>query len=219
MRSNNGKTGNGKIGAAIICFLLAAIGLEQGEDGLVMTLFFAGIGVLLIYLKVTEKERQRKRNEQIAERNKRKAEEEKNKTIQAAMSRFGNSNFVARLIQDFRIRNWSDLNCGGGGCQVFEDKIVTPHKTYLYDDFGLNRLDPKGCEQLAVYIGELFGREYEVKEMTRAFGGYTGGYSGYVGSDGSISVSRDYSGGTTTLGYKVYSVSSKPSPKPQGKNW
>lgn len=216
MRSNNGKTGYGKICAAIICFLLAAIALE---DDLEVALIFAGIGVLLIYLKVTEKKRFAKREKIRIEREQIRIEEEKNKTIQSAMSRFGNSNFVARLIQDFRIRNWSDLNYGGGGCQVLSDKIVTPYKTYLYDDFGLNRLDTKGCEQLAVYIGELFGREYGVEEMTRAFGGYTGGYSGYVGSDGSISVSRDYSGGTTTLGYKVYSVSSKPSPKPQGKNW
>lgn len=207
------QTGNGKIIAGLIFLFIAVYGIiTGGVNDLIPGLIFAGVGVLLIYLKVTERKR-------FTHREQRRIEEKKNNTIQSAKLRFNNSTFVTHLIRDCRARNWSDLNYVNGGCQVLTDKIVTPYKTYLYDDFGLNRLDIKGCEQLAVYIGELFGRKYEVEEISQFFGGYTGGYSGYVGSDGSISVSRNYSGGERTLGYKVYSTSSKPNPKPQGKAW
>lgn len=63
----------------------------------------------------------------------------------------------------------------------------------------------------------MYGSTYCVEKIEKAYGGYTGGYSGYISSDGNVSISRDYAGDIRTEGYRVYNASvSRPKPK---KEW
>lgn len=136
--------------------------------------------------------------------------------IQAKKSelRFGNSDFVASLIQDFRARNWLDLDYKSGGCKIFGDKIVTPQKTYLYNDYGLKDLDYKGCKLLATYIGETFGNKYKIGAIEETYKCVSNSYTRSISDDSNVAVYKDY------LGYIVYSVaSSLPHPKPERKDW
>lgn len=197
--------------AGIICVAIGIYGLSTGSD-FFSGLFFIGIGALLLYLKATEKERFEKHREKI------KAEKQ-NKLVESSNARFKNSSFAAQLINDFSVRNWIDLDYKNGGCQILKDKIVTPNQTYLYIDYGLANLDTKGCEQLAVYIGQAFRRPYQTSAIEKCSGGFTGGYSGYVDSSGGVSISPDYSGDFHTIGYKIYSKASVSPPKPTGNTW
>lgn len=206
--------------AGAICLFVAVAGVALGGPSTILAgLVWGGVGIFLIYWKATSKQRWANINAKKREEELKKQEELKRQTISESKIRFGKSTFGARLIQELNSRNWSDLDYTKSGCQVFHDKIVTPNKTYLFDDFNLKNLDNRGCEMLAYFIGESYGHtQYDVIPITRAFGGYTNSFSGYVGTDGGVHVSQDYSGGVSTIGYRVYTKKSKPNPKLK-QNW
>lgn len=189
---------------AIICFLVVAVNIWIGVSGVEYfgLAIYTGLGILLIYLKVTRKERIKK------------------KKIRASKKRFGNSAFIAQVIQDFRNRNWDDLDCMHGGCKVRWEAIETPHQTYSYISYGLGELDVEGCELLALYLGEAYGGDYEMsKIIVTSGGGHTGVYSGYVGADGSIHISDISEARESIVGYQLRSKSSVPPPPPAGRKW
>lgn len=198
--------------AGFICLFIAIYGFVTGDGSdLTPSLFFAGIGIFLIYRKATEKKRVDEKRVKREAQERAQREAHKNETKKSSRVRFSSSNFASILIKDLRNQNWSALDSKTdgyngiiGGCEVYKNGVEIIGKTYRFADYGLENLDLNGCEQLATYIGEMYGGTYYIKEIIRAYGGYTGGYSGYTGSDGSISISRDYSGGTRTVGYKVY---------------
>lgn len=196
---------------AIICFIITAIAIDQGEQFLIIV--FGGLGILLTYLWATRYERRRKREEK-------RQKKELAKKIQSAKERFCDSYFIAQVIQDFQARNWDDLDWGRSGCEVRGDKIVTPCQTYLYASYGLCYLDREGCKLLAIYLGEAYGGGYEVEAITEPHGCVGMGYSGFIGSDGSVSISRDCDAWDVFVGCKLYSKSSVPLPAPPvGKKW
>lgn len=87
---------------AIVCFIIAALAIESGE--VFIFALTGGIGVLLVYLKLTEKKRwQRSRKEAIR-------------------SRFEKSSFVSMVLRDLNSRNLDVLK--SGSIQVLTDEII-----------------------------------------------------------------------------------------------
>ncbi|MBE6796329.1 MAG: hypothetical protein E7533_07080 [Ruminococcaceae bacterium] len=202
---------------AIICFIIAAIAIEDGES--YMVAIFGGLGLYLIYRRITRDDREAEKAEKAAQRKQEEEKKRKEKVRQNALVRFKSSSFANQIIRDFRTRNWSDLDYRKGGCNIECDSIKTPYKTYVYIDYGLGRLNKNGCQELAEYIGMAYGSDYSTKEMIKSVGGYSGGYSGYVSSNGDISISRDADVADIFVGYKLYSKNTVPPPPPQGKAW
>jgi len=179
--------------AGLIIIIFAIFGASVSPGAIVPCLFFLAIGGLLIYLKLTQQRRLDKRH--------------KRKMIFNSKCRFSDSSFVFQLVQEFQMRNWSDLDFKSKGCQIFTDKIVTKNKTYLFRDFNLKNLGIDGCEELAFYLGEKFSDEYKVEPIEKTRACKVGSYSGYIGSSSNISISEDYASDTYIEGYKLYSLS------------
>lgn len=99
-----------------------------------------------------------------------------------------------------------------------KDKIVTPLATYHYSGYELDKLDSAGCEQLAIYIGELYGKEYDVEEISRGVVVACNSYSGRITSNGNVSVSQNHEAGSIYEGHRVYSKASVPKQEPK-KKW
>ena len=142
----------------------------------------------------------------------------KKRIYRKAEKRFSNSKLVELILQDFENNDWKDLDYRRGGCQVLLDEIVTPIKRYRYSDYGLENLVRSGCEQLAVYIGELYGSEYKVEPINESYAFACNSYSGTVHTSGKVSVYQDYATGEVYKGEKVYSKASVPEPEPK-KKW
>lgn len=202
---------------AIVCFVIAAIAIESGE--VFMIVFFGGIGALLTYLWATKDKREKEVHRKTQQRRIETEQKRKEETRRCGLSRFGGSIFAEQLVREFRGRNWLDLDFRNGGCQIYSDKIVTPCKTYVYINYGLAKLDIKGCEELAEFLGVVYGRAYSVDKITKFVGGVSDSYSGHINSDGGVSVYRDAWGGDTVIGYKLYSKNTVPPPAPKGKAW
>lgn len=160
-----------------------------------------------------------KRAEEAARREAEKERRRKDAVRQCAITRFRTSAFVSTLIQDFSNRNWRDLDYTQNGCYVYPDKIVTPCQTYIYINYGLANLDMEGCEELAEYLGTVYGRPYSAVKETKFFGGVSNSYTSYLGSDGSVSTVRDAWGEERTIAYRLYSQNTVPSPPPKGRAW
>lgn len=192
----------------VLCIILSLAALESGD--MFITAIFGGLSVLLIYLKATEKERQRRK----AWEAERKAAEE----LRArGNQRFGNSSFAKMVVHDLQLSNWADLNDVNGVRILFEE-VVTPSRKYRYIDYGLAKLDVKGTQEFADYISSFYhGDDIKVSQIVKTVGGYTGGYSGYVGSDGTVSISQDWSGYDKVEGYMICKVC--PKYHPQGAKW
>lgn len=203
--------------AAIICFIIAAIAIESGEP--MMICIFGGLGLLFAYLWATKDERAKKAAQESAKQNAEKERRIEEQKRQESKPRFQNSAFAQQVINDFRRRSWSDLDFKQDGCQVRKDKIVTPNQTYVYINYGLANLDAKGCELLAIYIGQAYGRAYKKEQITHCVGGYSNSYSGYVDSSGGVSISRDSYFSESVEGYKIYSQATMPPPPPKGRDW
>ncbi len=73
--------------------------------------------------------------------------------------RFGKSDFVEMLLSDFESRNWVDYK-ELGGVSVYNDRIVTKHRTYIYADYGLTKIDLIDCNLLAEYLGSGLPKSY-----------------------------------------------------------
>lgn len=175
-----------------------------------VTAVFGGLSVLLIYLKTTEKERWKKK----AEEARRKAATE---LRIRANQRFGNSDFANMVVRNLQHLNWTELN-DVKGIRILFKEIVTPSRRYRYIDYGLAELDEKGTLELADYISSFYpGNDIKVSQIVRTVGGYTGGYSGYVGSDGSVSVSQDGGWYDKIEGHEIHKIRSKQ--QPQGTKW
>lgn len=140
---------------------------------------------------------------------------------QKILNRFNDTEFVIKLVQDFRSRNWADLDLSKGGCKIYLNKIVTPCQSYIYSDYDLRDLYQNGCEELSDYLGIVFGGNYHIKECNRCIGGgQSGSYSGTISSDGRISISGDYRVSWVFDYYMIYNQNTIPSPdQPKGKKW
>lgn len=192
----------------VLCIILTLAALESGD--MFVTAVFGGLSVLLIYLKTTEKERWKKK----AEEARRKAATE---LRIRANQRFGNSDFANMVVRNLQHLNWTELN-DVKGIRILFKEIVTPSRRYRYIDYGLAELDAKGTLELADYISSFYpGNDIKVSQIVRTVGGYTGGYSGYVGSDGSVSVSQDGGGYDKIEGHEIHKIRSKQ--QPQGTKW
>ena len=192
----------------VLCIILTLAALESGD--MFVTAVFGGLSVLLIYLKTTEKERWKKK----AEEARRKAATE---LRIRANQRFGNSDFANMVVSNLQHLNWTELN-DVKGIRILFKEIVTPSRRYRYIDYGLAELDAKGTLELADYISSFYtGNDIKVSQIVRTVGGYTGGYSGYVGSDGSVSVSQDWGGYDKIEGHEIHKIRSKQ--QPQGTKW
>ena len=203
-----------KIGI-VVCIILTLVALEDGD--MLMVAFFGGLSLLLIYLKATEKERRQREAEKTriraAEAERRRAAELRTRANQC----FGNSDFANMVVRNLQHLNWTELN-DVNGIRVLFQEIITPSRTYRYIDYGLAKLDAKGTQELADYIRSFYhDDDVEVSEIVKTWGGYTGGYSGYVGSDGNVSIARDWSGGEHVEGHKIHKIPSKQ--QPQGMKW
>lgn len=203
-----------KIGI-VVCIILTLFALESGD--MLMVTILGGLSILLIYLKSTEKERELRKAEEA-----RRRYEEARRRMAAelhtrANQRFGNSDFANMVVRNLQHLNWTELD-DVKGIRVLFQEIITPSRTYKYIDYGLAKLDVKGTQELADYIRSFYhGDDIEVSEIVKTWGGYTGGYSGYVGSDGNVSIARDWSGGEHVEGYKIHRIRSKQ--QPQGVKW
>lgn len=192
----------------VLCIILTLAALESGD--MFVTAVFGGLSVLLIYLKTTEKERWKKK----AEEARRKAATE---LRIRANQRFGNSDFANMVVRNLQHLNWTELN-DVKGIRILFKEIVTPSRRYRYIDYGLAELDAKGTLELADHISSFYpGNDIKVSQIVRTVGGYTGGYSGYVGSDGSVSVSQDGGGYDKIEGHEIHKIRSKQ--QPQGTKW
>lgn len=192
----------------VLCIILTLAALESGD--MFVTAVFGGLSVLLIYLKTTEKERWKKK----AEEARRKAATE---LRIRANQRFGNSDFANMVVRNLQHLNWTELN-DVKGIRILFKEIVTPSRRYRYIDYGLAELDEKGTLELADYISSFYPRnDIKVSQIVRTVGGYTGGYSGYVGSDGSVSVSQDGGWYDKIEGHEIHKIRSKQ--QPQGTKW
>lgn len=184
--------------ASLVCFLIAFLGIETMNY--FMAAFFGGIGVLLMYLWATK--------------DKRKIDEQKrirNQKIEDGKSRFGNSQLVRTAISECKANGNQNFSC-----DVCFDSIKTPITTHFYGDSGLAKLDKKGCELLAYYIGSQVNNDnFIVTTKTKLVGGVSGSYSGYVGADGSISISQDCSADDVLIGYTVYARAPQPVEPPK----
>ena len=192
---------------AVVCFILAVVAFQGGN--MIVALTLGGAGLMLAYFWSTKEERARQCYEAAQREN----------TIRAGRQRFGNSAFVAQVISDFRVRNWNDLDYRRGGCQILEDKIETPYRTYIYIQYGLGKLDQEGREQLAYYLGEAYGGCYSFTPIEKLAGGRSNSYSGYISSDGDVRISSDSTRDFVNIGSKLYSDASVPPPPPKGRNW
>ena len=133
---------------AIVCFIIAALAIESGE--VFIFALTGGIGVLLVYLKLTENKRdERSRKESI-------------------QRRFEKSSFASMVLRDLNSRNWDVLN--SGSIQVLTDKIITPYKTYEYATYGLDELGSLDCKDLAIYLASFCPVDYKIEEATRKIG-------------------------------------------------
>lgn len=193
----------------IICFILAAAAIEQGEG--LMIVIFGGLGICLAYLGATKDERHKKQQEEARKR----AEAE---LRYRARQRFSDSYLANLIVRDLQLRNWVDLeDCNG--CQVLKTKTITPYQTYIYlEDYGLGTLEEDGCRELATYLSLFYHGDYEITPIIRSFGGVSNSYSGYIGSDGSVSISQDAWGDDVVDGYRLCKKVVKPK-SPQGKKW
>lgn len=192
----------------VLCIILTLAALESGD--MFVTAVFSGLSVLLIYLKTTEKERWKKK----AEEARRKAATE---LRICANQRFGNSDFANMVVRNLQHLNWTELN-DVKGIRILFKEIVTPSRRYRYIDYGLAELDEKGTLELADYISSFYPRnDIKVSQIVRTVGGYTGGYSGYVGSDGSVSVSQDGGWYDKIEGHEIHKIRLKQ--QPQGTKW
>ncbi len=192
----------------VVCYILAALAVESGDP--LMIVLFLGLAIWLHYLWATKEKRAAKRLQEQQER-------ERLERIQRARARFYGLSFVSRAIGEMRNRGWEDLNYTKGGCKVLKDRIETPYQTYLYGD--LENLDIKGCEELAVFIGEAYGGAYKYQIQEKLVGGASNSYSGHLGPDGSVSIYPDGGGDFVPIGYKLYSEASVPPPPPPKKKW
>lgn len=192
----------------VVCIILTLAALESGD--MFVTAVFGGLSVLLIYLKTTEKKRWKKK----AEEARRKAATE---LRIRANQRFGNSDFANMVVRNLQHLNWTELN-DVKGIRILFKEIVTPSRRYRYIDYGLAELDAKGTLELADYISSFYpGNDIKVSQIVKTAGGYTGGYSGYVGSDGSVSVSQDGGWYDKIEGHEIHKIRSKQ--QPQGTKW
>ena len=205
--------------AAIVFVFLTIFALTEGDD-IAVTILFGALAVLFIYLWATKAKRKQK---QIEETEKREAEQERQRKAelqQRACKRFNASPFATQLRQDFAQRGWQDLDYNKGqGCRIYADRIETPCRTYVYIDYGWGKLDMQSCEELAEYLGLACGKEYITNKLTKFVGGRSSSYSGYIDSNGSVSICQDADGNDVTIGYSVYIKSTIPPKKPQGKAW
>lgn len=193
----------------VICIILTLVALEDGGDMLV-TAIFGGLSLLLIYLKATEKERRQRK----AEEARRKAAEE---LRIRSNQRFGSSYFADVVVRNLQHLNWTELD-DVNGIRVLFEEIITPSQKYRYMDYGLAELDEKGTRELADYISSFYpSNDIKVSQIVRTVGGYTGGYSGYVGSDGSVSISQDWGGYDKIEGHEIHKIRSKQ--QLQGMKW
>lgn len=196
-----------KIGI-VVCIILTLFALESGD--MLMVAIFGGLVIFLIYLKATEKERGEKKTE---EARRKAATELRNRSNQ----RFGNSNFAKMVVRNLQLSNWTELN-DVNGIRILFEEIITPSQKYRYIDYGLAKLDEKGTRELADYISSFYpGNDIKVSQIVRTVGGFTGGYSGYVGSDGSVSITQDCGGFDKIEGHKIHKIHSKQ--QPQGMKW
>lgn len=203
-----------KIGI-VVCIILTLVALEDGD--MLMVAFFGGLSLLLIYLKATEKERRQREAEKTriraAEAERRRAAELRTRANQ----RFGNSDFANMVVRNLQLSNWTELN-DVNGIRILFEEIITPSQKYRYIDYGLAKLDEKGTRELADYISSFYpGNDIKVSQIVRTVGGFTGGYSGYVGSDGSVSITQDCGGFDKIEGHKIHKIHSKQ--QPQGMKW
>ena len=205
------------MGWALLFWLITILGLEHGD--MFMTVLFGAIAVWSTYLWLTKDKRKAQEKEKLCRQQVEREKKRKEQKLAEGRVRFENNAFVRHLIRSFRERNWADLDYTKKGCRVYTDRIETPVKTYRYEDYNLNNLDVKACEQLALYLGSAAGGEYEVEPIIRSVGYSSGSsYSGYVGSSGDIHISSASEGRDYTDGYKVYTKRTAPV-KPQRQNW
>ncbi len=208
----------------VICLILCFFGFIWGE--IVPGLVFGAIGFLLLYMKEKindpeEWEEQRKLKK-IA-----KAKKEKEELRKHAIARFNTAPFVKQLVQDFRSRNWQDLDYSKGGCVIYYDKIVTPYRTYVYINYDLARLDQNGCQELAEILGMAYSQAnkqpytaYTAQEKQRFVGGRSNSISGhYNESTNEFMASPDVVESYVFEGYMLYSNDTVPPPPPTGKAW
>ena len=208
----------------VICLILCFFGFIWGE--IVPGLVFGAIGFLLLYMKEKindpeEWEEQRKLKK-IA-----KAKKEKEELRKRAIARFNTAPFVKQLVQDFRSRNWQDLDYSKGGCVIYYDKIVTPYRTYVYINYDLARLDQNGCQELAEILGMAYSQAnkqpytaYTAQEKQRFVGGRSNGISGhYNESTNEFMASPDVVESYVFEGYMLYSNDTVQPPPPTGKAW
>jgi len=202
---------------AIIFILITVLALERGAVDMI---FFFGIpAAWFTYMWATKDERAKKKREQNWERQQQKKAQEHTEMQRRAMSRFQNSSFASQVIREIRGRSHMDLDYQKGGCQVMHDKIVTPYWTYVYDDYGLGKLDDKGIQELAEFLGMALGNASAVDPITKFVGGMSNSYTVSENSSGGYSVTRDGWGGDKLVGYKVYNPNTRPAPKPKGRDW
>lgn len=193
----------------ISCFVISAyVGYERNIP---MFLYFGGLGLWLVYLSITGIERE------IITRKKMEVELEK-KRLKKAQKRFGNLTFVLQVLQDLQQQKWRAVS-DGDGCRILEDKIEIQDKTYIYMSHGLDKLDGKGCYELAVYLRSFCPYECEISEISHFVGGRGSGYSGYIRSDGSASVVPDVWGGNVVDGYCLRKKTPKSPAPPKGMKW
>lgn len=177
--------------AAIICFVIAAIAIEQGE--VFMIVFFGGLGLWLTYLWATKEERRTKELFRIRQQ-----------TIEKARARFTCIPLANKAAGECKGR---DEYC----CDVCFEYIKTPVATHHYSDYGLQHLDEEGCELLAYYIGWCVGIDsFSVMKETKNVGGVTNTYSGHIDASGNISIVPDCSDAEVVLGYSVYAKKETP---------
>ena len=157
-----------------------------------------------------KKERLRKKNQAAAQ----KYQED---LIARSRLRFSNVPMVLQVLQELQDQNWSAIYTREG-CEIRKDRIITPVRSYLYIQYGLQNPDNQELLELATYISSVCPLECRLATISHFRGGMSPSYSGHVSSDGSVSLVRDSWGDSVLDGYRVLKKE-VPQPQPQGRAW
>lgn len=175
---------------AVICFIIMALAIE---DGTIDVAVITGVaGATFSYFAWRNSFRQEKKRW-------------RKEKLERAKKRFGNSTFVSSVLSDLQRRNWEVLPYSNDYCQVLTDRIVTQYKTYLYvgSGFEFKTLSTDSCEELAIYLGSFCSKSNDIRPITYKKACVGPGYSGSIGLDGSVSLTRDADEIDVTIGWSV----------------
>lgn len=199
------KEKSGIIAGVGVCVFLAVLAFSEGDQDVGCILIGFALIIILVYAL---KKIWRYLFGQIPLRH-----------MLASRRRFGKSDFAKMLLADFESRNWADYK-ELGGVSVYEDRVVSKSKMYVYADYGLTKIDLIDCRLLAIYLGICLPRNYRyyVDSVKEGYS-WDSPYFVYETPGGHLGVGGGGDYREDVIGYSVKISPPKSSPKKYNPNW